>query len=266
MPTGAPPQPASGPRLQQPSVPLPSDYKAASYMFAASSGILFGLTVAFVVSCSLVEISISPLFAFSYGVLFVALGALIIWQTFSYHFGNRSGQFTGSWVNCILLFLFGSLIIASGIMCFLLEKNWAKSLSISAKYPVYACLGVSLCFSCVFSFVDLFSRIPQFCMLWYTTPLVKSAHHVRALGAIALIAGLYYGCIFAFIQVEDANKGRVDFALQMESYYCYPVSCLAGGIIGLVYDFFRQKQEAAGEEVVASEDSFDKYYESSDGL
>ena len=49
---------------------------------------------------------------------------------------------------------FASLVIVSGILCFVLDENWVH-LSSGAKVPLYTLLGISVCFALVFSSIDV---------------------------------------------------------------------------------------------------------------
>ena len=55
----------------------------------------------------------------------------------------------------ILVLAFSTLVLCSGLSCFLLEKDWFKTIPPKAKVPMYMALGVSLCFSITFTCVDL---------------------------------------------------------------------------------------------------------------
>lgn len=57
-------------------------------MFHTAVGALFAIGVSFAVNSILVEISVSPLFAITFGLVFVLIGGLIFWQTISQHFAG----------------------------------------------------------------------------------------------------------------------------------------------------------------------------------
>jgi hypothetical protein len=110
--------------------------------------------------------------------------------------GDSQG-FSGSVTHFLLLLLFACLMAVSGVTCFLLEKDWTTALSVSCshsclhcccridrvrsgqlnsfrsiliahacaqargKVPLYALLGVSLCFALVLFAYDLLACLPR---------------------------------------------------------------------------------------------------------
>ena len=113
-------------------------------------GIVFGALGSLMVNCALVEISLSPLFAVAFGVLFLLSGGTIAWQVLLEPGGGESR---------VLLLGFAALVGTSGVLCFLLERDWSHGLSRSAKVPLYATLGVSLSFSTHFTALDLLGKL-----------------------------------------------------------------------------------------------------------
>ncbi len=57
-------------------------------LFSTAMGALFSICVSFAVNSVLVEVSISPFFAVVFGLVFIFIGALIFWQTISFHFAG----------------------------------------------------------------------------------------------------------------------------------------------------------------------------------
>ena len=122
-------------------------------------GMGFGALGSLMVNCALVEISLSPLFAVAFGaqwptyaqrsearcptyvqcpfawpilppgVLFLLSGGTVAWTVALEPGGGESR---------VLLLGFAALVSTSGVLCFLLERDWSHGLSRGAKVP--ACL------------------------------------------------------------------------------------------------------------------------------
>ena len=113
---------------------------------------VFGGCGSLMVNCALVEVSLSPFFAAAFGMLFLVSGATVVWQVALEPAGGD---------NRVLLLGFALLVTVSGVVCFLLERDWSHGLSAHAKVPLYALLGVSLSFSTHFTAIDLWARLRE---------------------------------------------------------------------------------------------------------
>ncbi|KAL3928985.1 MAG: hypothetical protein SGPRY_002157 [Prymnesium sp.] len=91
-------------------------------------GAFVGTANAIMVNCALIEISLSPFFAFTFGILFLVSGAAVGWQA-TLEPGSEQ-------VNRTLLLSFSVLTAASGFTTFLLERDWSHGLS--ARHKVAA--------------------------------------------------------------------------------------------------------------------------------
>ena len=138
-----------------------------------------GMVIAFLVICTLVEISLSyfevkkqypmletPLFssphlffsdspcfffqAVLFGCILVLLGSFILARTLCATDDAPEGGVYRS-----ILGGFAVLVIVSGMCCFALQENWHKSLSVHAKVPIYFLLGTTLSFSIIFGMGDI---------------------------------------------------------------------------------------------------------------
>eukprot|EP01006_Ploeotia_vitrea_P033475 TRINITY_DN65549_c9_g8_i2.p1 TRINITY_DN65549_c9_g8~~TRINITY_DN65549_c9_g8_i2.p1 ORF type:complete len:831 (-),score=336.35 TRINITY_DN65549_c9_g8_i2:26-2476(-) len=226
----------------------------ASVVFSTALGTLFAVFVSFVVNNVLVEISISPTYSIGFGLMFIIIGGIIFWQTVSHHFDWRANRFVGDWSHFLLLLLYALLVVASGVICFLLERDWSHSMSVHSKVPLYAILGVALCFSFVFVVVDLFNRVPNLLIaacadskfhVLRTPPLVESHMQVRLLACTATISGLYFGYVFGMLDVEDVGRNHIELALQKDNLYCYPLGGLLGGLSALLGHWMSSPSDAA---------------------
>jgi hypothetical protein len=190
-------------------------YEIVSIIVSGSVGAIAAVGLAYIINLLLVEITLSPTFAFVCGLSFIFFGGRIIWKTISKHFqssmpslpsnpiaaamilqqqyehnlqmrqmfgvtnrsqSSRNGSshnhslsnanpnnindmdndgdisiasdngFKGSCVQFTILIFFSLLIVATGVLCFVLEKEWSASMSVTAKIPCYALVSMSLCF------------------------------------------------------------------------------------------------------------------------
>ncbi len=110
---------------------------------SAVAGIFLGILVSLIVNCTLLEISLNAFFATYFGLLFSAVGAIILWRVRTNNEGeggrgSGGGYGGGGSIDPFAqpgraeaearrrthLQVFGALILFSGIMCFMLEKDW----------------------------------------------------------------------------------------------------------------------------------------------
>jgi len=123
--------------------------------------------------------------------------------------------------------------MSSGVLCFLLEKDWTHKISSQSKIPLYAILGISIAFSLVYSFTDILQYLVFRCCRntkFFSIPFAIS--HVRLLMCTASICGLYYGWIFGILDSEDVNRPSLELFIQKENFYCYPLAATLGGFSG----------------------------------
>ena len=218
-------------------------------------GAILGLAISLIVNSTLVEISVSPFFALYFGLLFMSVGGIIIYRL------NGAAWLTGSSSAALdadqtlllapedeqlrkkQLTFFASLILVSGFLCFLLEKNWFVGLSWSAKVPLYTVLGVSVAFALVFSVVDLVNYVMGFLRASVARPVVESSHQVYLIMTIALIMGATFGFIFGVMDIEDEIQYQVRLALLKEERTCLPIGGLLGAIAGFGNEYLRLKSD-----------------------
>ena len=80
-------------------------------------GGFLGIVVSVVVNCTLVEISINAFFSVYFGILFIVVGGVILWRVYT----ATDAQYTDS--KRQYLIGFAAIVMASGLVCFILEKN-----------------------------------------------------------------------------------------------------------------------------------------------
>ncbi|PFH36388.1 putative membrane protein [Besnoitia besnoiti] len=212
---------------------------------SASVGIAMGIIASLIVNCTLVEISMSSFFSFYFGLLFVTVGSVILWriQVTSKMASDISAGESDQPRKMQLQF-FAALIIVSGILCFVLKKNWFVGLHPLIKVPLYTLLGISVAFALTFSLVDMVNYLLGFFQSAVAKPLVESKDQVNLVLFIALLMGGLFGFIFGILDVEDEVQYHVRLALLREQHLCYPIGAVLGGLAGLGNEILRQADEA----------------------
>ena len=182
-----------------------------------------GVCSSLMVNSALVEVSCSPFFAVSFGLLFLTSALTVGWQL----------QQESNARNFVLLTVFALLNAASGVVCFFLERDWSHGLTPRHKIPLYALLGMCLAFSVNFSTLDLLAR----CNLSASgTLLVRAEWQVRIVATTSIVTGAMYGLTFGVLDIEDQLMRSPTLfreALHREARVCYPVG-LASGVFAAV--------------------------------
>jgi uncharacterized membrane protein YfcA len=133
---------------------MPSD--RLDYAMSCVVGMVFGAFISLIVDSALFEIGKSPFFATVFGICLIVIGGLILWRVAP---DNNERMSRWRWI----VFLFSSMVLASGFSCFLVERDWIRGLGPGFKLPLYTILGTSLSFALSFSVVDLLNSNVLFC-------------------------------------------------------------------------------------------------------
>merc|ERR1719387_1996943 len=178
------------------------------------------------------------------GILFIVVGAIILWRIFSQEDGIGSSPDQKQ--NKGPLAIFAVLIIVSGLICFALERHWYVGLTPLMKVPLYAILGTSVAFALTFSVVDLVNYVLGFLQVSIAKPFVESASQVYMVLTVALAMGGIFGLIFGVMDVEDEVSYQIRLALLREERYCYPVGAVLGGLVGFGNEYLREQEKRGG--------------------
>ena len=193
-----------------------------------------GTASSLMVNSALVEVSCSPFFAVSFGLLFLSSALTVCFQL----------QQESNAKNLCLLACFCLLNAVSGIICFLLERDWSHGLTAQHKVPLYGMLGMCLAFSVNFSALDLLAR----CNLSVSgTFLVRAEWQVRVIAVTSIVTGLMYGVTFGVLDIEDQMaRSPLLFreALHREARVCYPVGAASGAFAAITARLLEVKAEA----------------------
>ena len=201
-------------------------------------GAVLGGCISVVVNNALIEISLTPFFAGVFGLVLLLLGSLMLWRKLWESHEAPCMRF--------LVLSFSSLVLLSGVSCFLLEKDWFKTISPRMKVPMYMMLGVSLCFSVSFTAVDLLNAYhDRHSYDMRRRSLVSTPQQVGIVLVGAVSMGASFGLMFGAMDVEDAIE-----KLRTEERASLPIGVLIGGIVGGVNSVLAYRADAGmGEQI-----------------
>lgn len=203
---------------------------------SAGVGVFLGIVSSLIVNCTLVEISVSSFFSLYLGIVFITVGVVILWRI------NVNADQSGQGRKLQLTF-FAGLIVFSGVLCFVLKRNWFVGLHPIVKVPLYTILGVSVAFALTFSLVDVVNYIFSFFQPSVSKPLVESREQAYMVLLFTLVMGGVFGCIFGMMDVEDEMQYQIKLALLREQQFCYPLGALIGGLAGFSNEILRQSEQ-----------------------
>lgn len=203
---------------------------------SAIVGVLLGIVSSLIVNCTLVEISVSSFFSLYLGIVFITVGAVILWRINVNVEGPAQGR-------KLQLTFFAGLIVFSGVLCFVLKRNWFVGLHSIVKVPLYTILGVSVAFALTFSLVDVVNYLFSFFQSSVSKPLVESREQAYMVLFFTLVMGGVFGCIFGMMDVEDEMQYQIKLALLREQQFCYPLGALIGGLAGFSNEILRQSEQ-----------------------
>ena len=202
---------------------------------ALCSGLLggvLGACISVIVNNALIEISLTPVFATMFGVVLVLLGGLMIWRKL---FEEHDDALTRA-----LVLGFSCLVLASGVSCFLLEKDWFAKIQPGTKVPLYMMLGISLCFAVAFSVVDLINVYADK-VAGAKLPPVSSPQQIFIVLGGAIAMGASFGLMFGAMDVED--DGRWHEKLRTEERASLPIGFSLGALVGGANALLREMRE-----------------------
>lgn len=113
-------------------------------------GGVLGLLLGLIVSSALYYIRESSIFSVIFGFVLSLLGIVLIWRTTS----------STNNVARLIVILYGTLVIVSGLFCFWLDVKGAEGhlRSNFEKYLLYCSLAISLSFALTYSLVDVIAQ------------------------------------------------------------------------------------------------------------
>jgi len=198
-------------------------------------GGLLGMLVAFMVICSLVEISLSFFEAVMFGIVLLFVGGFMIWRAASMEEGQPRTCFR------IMMGAFGAAVGVAGLCCFGLQEGWGTSMSTSSKVPIYFLLGTTLSFSVIFGFGEIVNMCVAHCVSEEARPVFNSSKQIMLLVVLASIMGAIEGLVFGSLDAEDDVYLRDQF--QETNKVCIPMGGCIGALLGLINESLRNQPE-----------------------
>lgn len=138
-------------------------------------------------------------------------------------------------------------VLASGLFCFLLDKDWFHSVGPTVKIPMYTLLGVSLAFAVTYTLVELMNMGVcniGCCKKPNAQPPIGSPAQVFIVLVSALVMGAVVGWLFGSLDVEDDQKHRE--ALARLYVKTLPLGIIIGLVVGILNEVLRNRD--AGDE------------------
>jgi len=207
--------------------------KNARIALAFVVGAVLGIGASFTVNATLVEISINDFFAVYFGMLFIIIAGILFWRV-------KSGDHPKPY----LLMGFSMMVMLSGLLCFILEKDWFIRMSPSLKVPLYSMLGISVCFALLFSVIDLINYCTGLCCQGPNSkPLVETETQVYLVVASAVLMGFLFGLVFGLLDIEDETLTHLKMALMREESICYPIGAVVGGTASAINQYLRDQSQ-----------------------
>lgn len=205
-------------------------------------GGFLGVVVAFMVICSLAEISLSFFEAIMFGIVLLFVGCFMIWRAASMEEDQPRTVFR------LIMGGFGLAVCVAGLCCIGLQEGWGKSMSPSQKVPIYFLLGTTLSFSVIFGFGEIVNMgmahftvttcpallyVPRFGVTCWralqgedAAPIFNSTRQIALLVTLASIMGAIEGIIFGSL---DAEVGRIIHAVRFFTTRSDLVRSVCGG-------------------------------------
>lgn len=226
--------------------------RVVSGLIGAGIGALCSLLV----NSTLIEVSINTVFSIYFGVIFAGIGLLVLWRTYNENQKNESTIVRRPtdtfFAHPGMLYTFSSLMIFSGLICFLLRKDWFTEINYLLKIPFFTTLGVSFSFIIILLFADCLNYCAASCGRGPARPIIDSNQQIYLVAALAVIMGFLYGFIFGILDLEDANLYKLAILAMKEESYCYPIGIILGGIAGFLNEIMRER----GGELVPTDNKF----------
>jgi len=197
------------------------------------------MIVAFMVICSLVEVSISFFEAVLFGFVLLFVGAFMIWRAVA------TGEAQPPVFFRIIMGGFGAIVGVSGLCCFMLQEGWRDGMSPHAKVPIYFLLGTTLSFSVIFGFGEIVNICAGSCMQDESAPVLNSPKQILLLVVLASVMGAVEGIIFGTLDAEDDVYLRDNF--QKTNGDCIPIGASVGFFMGLINESLRHQPSSDGD-------------------
>jgi len=209
-------------------------------------GGVLGMVIAFLVICTLVEISLSYFEAVLFGCILVLLGGFILARIMCA--ADQPEKFYR-----IVLGGFAVLVVISGLCCFALQEDWHKKMTVHQKIPIYFLLGTTLSFSIIFGMGDIVNICGTRCTGEDDVPIFHSNAQIYLVVIAAVAMGAAEGLIFGCLDAEDDVFLHDQFLKTRQ--FCVPLGGVTGAIVGILNQMFRHAETPDTYHKVSQHDS-----------
>jgi len=211
------------------------------YTLSGAVGMCLGAFISLIVDAALFEIGESYVFGAIFGLCLMTIGGIILWRV-----KPLPGERLTRWR--ILVCGFSLMVLLSGMMCFLLNKNWIIRLSPGLKLPMYTMLGTSLCFALTFSIVDMLNNVSCSREL-VAQPLVQSSKQIYVVLMASVVMGCLFGFSFGLLDVEDDSTKH--YRLDEDQAINTAIGSAVGALMGGANQYLRDRQLVASSPYVS---------------
>ncbi|KAJ1613667.1 hypothetical protein OIY81_879 [Cryptosporidium canis] len=198
-------------------------------------GIILGIIVSTTVNATLVEISLSPFFSTYFGLLFIIIGGLIFWKVYVTIMPDEENGVNKR----TFLLAFATMIIFSGLICFILENDWFLGITPIIRVPIYTILGLSISFAIAFSLVDVINYISGLIASNDSPLLVSSKAQIIFVICSSLFIGVIFGFLFGLVEDSHEQVHYVNISLMKQKHYCYTIGIIVGAFCGFGNEVIR---------------------------
>lgn len=215
-------------------------------LLSGLTGAALGILCSILVNSTLIELCINVMFTIYFGLLFAGIGCLVLWRGYAESRKSELGEVRrlkdSIFSHAVLAYTFGGFMIFSGLLCFVLRKDWFVGIDYKAKIPFFAILSVSLTFIVVFLIVDCINCVASSCKA-VSQPIVQESRQTYLMALSAILMGFLYGLIFGILDLEDVELYRMAIMAMKEESYCYPIGIIIGALTGILNEIMREGNE-----------------------
>ena len=206
-------------------------------------GALIGILCSILVNSTLIEICINVVFTIYFGLIFAAIGSLVIWRAYTESKATQPPIIRrpkdSIFAHPYMSYAFSGLMIFSGLLCFVLRKDWFVGIDYRVKIPFFALLGVSLTFIVMFLFVDCINCCAGICNP-NSRPIIEDSRQTYLIAGSAVLMGFLYGLVFGILDLEDVELYKLAVMAMKDESYCYRIGLIIGGLTGILNEIMRE--------------------------
>lgn len=162
----------------------------------------------------------------------------------------------------LLLMAFSLLVIASGLICFVLDTPLVNRFGWMSKVPLFCCLGVSVVFALLFAILDIVNFFVSTCQTETSPGMIETEEQVHLILATSVFMGVVFGFVFGMLDVEDVEIAHLRLAFMRDQSICYPIGAALGAIAALFNQHLAAQQpKYAFSALSTDEETFDNDFD-----